>query len=161
MMRHHLKYLGFKFHWNRLNRSDTRRDYVFCNLPIPNCVSLIMVTITSHIFINIFQMAHFSAVKFNRCNEKNMSFLLIPKSPKVWEKSEAVGPGTFNTKLSVYLMIGDWIPICEYDGVCLSHILCHAWHFWHIFKMLYRICQSLVCCCDINTSHFSILTFST
>ena len=33
-----------------------------------------MVTITSHIFINIFQMVHFSAVKFTRGNEKNMSF---------------------------------------------------------------------------------------
>ncbi len=33
-------------------------------LPIPYCISLIMVTITSHIFINIFQTVHFSAVKF-------------------------------------------------------------------------------------------------
>ncbi len=47
-------------------------------LPIPYCVSLIMVTITSHIFINIF-----IAVTFTRGNEKNMSFLLIPKSLKV------------------------------------------------------------------------------
>ncbi len=52
-------------------------------LPIPYCVSLIMVTITSYIFINIFQTVHFSAVKFTRGNEKNMSFLLIPKSLKV------------------------------------------------------------------------------
>ncbi len=55
-----------------------------------------MVTITSYIFINIIQTVHFSAVKFTRGNEKNMSFLLIPKSPKLWEKSEAIGPGTFN-----------------------------------------------------------------
>ncbi len=52
-------------------------------LPIPYCVSLIMVTITSHILINIFQTVHISSVKFTRGNEKNMSFLLIPKSPKV------------------------------------------------------------------------------
>ncbi len=65
-------------------------------LTIPYCVSLIMVTITSNIFINTFQTVYFSAVKFTRSNEKNMSFLLIPKSPKVWEKSEAIGPGTFN-----------------------------------------------------------------
>ncbi len=51
-------------------------------LPIPYCLSLIMVTITSHIFINIFQTVHFAAVKFTRGNEKNTSFLLIPKSPK-------------------------------------------------------------------------------
>ncbi len=42
-----------------------------------------MVTITSHIFINIFQTVDFSAVKFTRGNEKNMSFLLTPKSHKV------------------------------------------------------------------------------
>ncbi len=48
-------------------------------LPIPYCINLIMVTITSHFFINIFKTVHFSAVKFTRGNEKNMSFLLIPK----------------------------------------------------------------------------------
>ena len=58
-------------------------------------VSLIMVTITSHIFINISQMVHFSAVKFTRDNEKNMSFLLTPKSLKLWKKSEAIKPGPF------------------------------------------------------------------
>ncbi len=26
MMRHHLKYIGFKFHSNRLNRLDTRKN---------------------------------------------------------------------------------------------------------------------------------------
>ena len=53
-------------------------------LPIPYCVRYcVLVTITSHIFINIFQTVHFSAVKFTRGNEKNTSFLLIPKSPKV------------------------------------------------------------------------------
>ncbi len=68
---------------------------------IPYCVSLIMVTITSHIFINIFQTVHFSAVKFTWGNEKNMSFLLIPKSPKVEEKSEAIGPVTFNNYIAL------------------------------------------------------------
>ncbi len=41
-------------------------------LPIPFYVRIIMVTITSHIFINIFQMVHFSAVKFARDNKKNI-----------------------------------------------------------------------------------------
>ena len=35
---------------------------------VPYCVRLIMVTITSHIFIQIFQTVHFSAVKFSRGN---------------------------------------------------------------------------------------------
>ena len=46
-----------------------------------------MVTITRHVFINIFQMEHFSAVKFVMDYEKNMSFLVVAKSPKIFEKS--------------------------------------------------------------------------
>ena len=45
-----------------------------------------MVTITKHIFINIFQIECFLAVKFAMAYDKNMSFLVIPKSPKVWKK---------------------------------------------------------------------------
>ncbi len=61
-----------------------KKRWCILQLPIPYCVSLIMVTITSHIFINIFQTVHISAVKFDSGNEKNISFLLIPKSQKVW-----------------------------------------------------------------------------
>ena len=46
----------------------------------------LMVTLTGHIFINIFQMENFSAVKFVMGDEKNVSFLVIAKSPKVWKK---------------------------------------------------------------------------
>ena len=53
-----------------------------------------MVTITRHVFINISQMAHFSAVNFDTGYEKNMSFLVIPKSPKVWKKVEKIGLGS-------------------------------------------------------------------
>ena len=42
-----------------------------------------MVTITRQDFIYFFQKEHFSAVKFAMDYEKNMSFLVIPKSPKV------------------------------------------------------------------------------
>ena len=54
-----------------------------------------MVTITRQIFINIFQMEHFSAVKFYMGYEKNMSFLVKPKSTKLWEKVEKIGLGYF------------------------------------------------------------------
>ena len=47
-----------------------------------------MVTITRHIFINIFQTERFSAVKFSMGYDKNMSFFVIPKLPKVWKKVE-------------------------------------------------------------------------
>ena len=40
-------------------------------LPKSYCVSLIMVTITRHVFINIFQTGHFSAVKFAVGYDKN------------------------------------------------------------------------------------------
>ena len=56
------------------------------NLPmISYCVGLFMVTIPKHIFINILQTEHFSAIKFGMGYEKNLSFLVIQKSPK--EKS--------------------------------------------------------------------------
>ena len=51
------------------------------------CVSLIMVTITSHVFTNIFQTKHISAVKFLVGCKKNMTFLLISKSKKNFKKS--------------------------------------------------------------------------
>ena len=47
------------------------------------CVSLIMVTITRQVFINIFQTEYFSGVKFAMGYEKNMSFLVKAKSPNV------------------------------------------------------------------------------
>ncbi len=50
-------------------------------------------------------MVHFSAVKVTEGSEKNMSFLLIPKSWKVWKKSEAMGPFSFKT----------WFPINTYN----------------------------------------------
>ena len=40
---------------------------------------LIMVTITRHVFINIFQTKHFLAVNFSMGYEKNMCFLVIAK----------------------------------------------------------------------------------
>ena len=47
-----------------------------------------MVTITRHVFINIFQTEHFSAAKFAIAMgyEKNMSFLVIANLQK-FEKS--------------------------------------------------------------------------
>ena len=47
-----------------------------------------MLTITRNVFINIFQTEHFSAANFAMGYEKSMSFLVIPKSSKVWKKVE-------------------------------------------------------------------------
>ncbi len=73
----------FQISFKSVNPFGHKKRLRILPLPIPYCVSLIMVTITSHIFINIFQAVHFSAVKFTRGNEKTMSFLLMPKSPNV------------------------------------------------------------------------------
>ena len=51
--------------------------------PILYCVSLTMVTMTGHIFMNIAQIVHFSAVKFTKGNEQNMS--LAPNLEDVCE----------------------------------------------------------------------------
>ena len=81
MMHHAPKYLQISF--KSVKPLGHNKRLRILQMPIPYCVRLIMVTITSRIFNNIFQTVHFSAVKFTRGNEKNMSFLLIPKSEKV------------------------------------------------------------------------------
>ena len=65
----------------------------FCTLQLPYClynhyVNFIMVTITRHIFINIFQTHHFSAVKFYMGYEKNMTLFCDTKISKKWQKVE-------------------------------------------------------------------------
>ena len=45
-----------------------------------------MVTITRNVFIDIFQMEQFSAVKFAMGYEKNMTMFVIVKSPKIGKK---------------------------------------------------------------------------
>ena len=59
------------------------KQFCILQLPISYCESLIMVTTTSHVFIHKYQTGYFSAVKFDMGYEKNMSFLVIPKSPEV------------------------------------------------------------------------------
>ena len=44
-------------------------------------------------------MQHFSAMKFYMGYEKNMSFLVIPKSLKVGGKVEKIGLGSFNSSV--------------------------------------------------------------
>ncbi len=97
-------------------------------IPLAYCVSLIMVTITSHIFINIFQTVHFSTVKLNRGNEKNMSHLLIPKSLKVWKKSEVIGPGSFNGLLNNVIVAKSWIKTSfTYQNIYTKYIKIYLW----------------------------------
>ena len=68
------------------------------------CSSLIyMVIIARHVFINIFQTEHFSAVKFAIADKKNLSFLVIPTSLKVWKKVEKIGLGFLNDSIYIFV----------------------------------------------------------
>ena len=40
-------------------------------------------------------MENISPAEFNMEKEKNMSFLVVPKSPKVWNKVAKIGLGSF------------------------------------------------------------------
>ena len=110
-------------------------------LPVSCCVSLIMVTITRHIFINIFQMERFKAVKFALSYEKYMRFLVIPKSIKFLKSSkdrtgilEAVTDKiSFFTTLHQTLNIHkkSWTncfyPIKFMAGTCKVYTFCQLW----------------------------------
>ena len=68
-----------------LTRKSFGCEKQFCVLPLPisYCVSSIMVTITSKFSFISCQIEHFSDVKFGMGDEKNMTFLVIQKLPKV------------------------------------------------------------------------------
>ena len=61
-----------------------------------------MVTIIGHILINFFQKEHISAVKFDRGYDKNMSVLVIPKSPKVLKNAKKIRLGSFKACYKVF-----------------------------------------------------------
>ena len=73
---------------------ECTKQFCVLQVPISYCVSLIMVTITRQVFINIFQTKHFSAVKFTMGYEKKKkNFLVIEISPKIFLKSWKVRTG--------------------------------------------------------------------
>ncbi len=97
-----------------------------------------MVTITSHIFINIFQTVHFPAVKFSRGNEKNTSFLLISEIlRKIWSDR------TVKINLDLHHIFMAKNTVSKFEK--LIYILCIQLHdflcpFVIIFlKLLYRL----------------------
>ena len=86
LMIHHSKDLDLKFQLKQSSGLMYEAILYIAVAYISCCVSLIMVTITRHIFISIFQTEQFSAAKFVMGYAKNMSFLVIPKSSKVRKK---------------------------------------------------------------------------
>ena len=78
-----------------------KKQFCILQLPISYCVSLIMVY--------ILKTKPFSDVKFAMDYKKNMSFLVIAKSPKVWKKlnrkdwAPLMQVHSLNNKLSITL----------------------------------------------------------
>ncbi len=87
MMRHRPRNCGFKFQLNWSNCLVTWRDYIYCN-----CLHLTVLPqlVIFLLYCNIFQTVLFSAVKFSRGYDKNMSFPLIPKPLKIWIKKKKI-----------------------------------------------------------------------
>ena len=59
-----LKRCKFKISVETVKPFGCTKQICILQLPVPYCVSLIMVTITRYIFINFFQTECFSAVEF-------------------------------------------------------------------------------------------------
>ena len=88
---YHTKDVNLKFQLTWSNSLDVVSNFIYIAVAYNDYyVSFIMVTITRHLFINIFQMQHLWAVKFHMGYKKNMSFLTFlydTKISKSWEKS--------------------------------------------------------------------------
>ncbi len=60
-----------------------------------------MVTITNHIFTDIFTREYVLSLKPPEGHEKNMGFHLIQKSNKFGEKVEQIGVGSFKERAKI------------------------------------------------------------
>ena len=98
---HYSKDVNFKFHLKRSSCLDVRSNSVCCSCSCLLC-KLFMVTITRHVFTNIFQTDHFPAVTFSMGYEKNMSFFVIAKSPKVWKRLKRLDWASLTASLATY-----------------------------------------------------------
>ena len=102
------------------------------------CVSLIRVTITRHVFINIFQVEQFSAVKFDKGYEKNISFLVMPKSQKVWkqfEKSDWAPWSRRRSEIANMCLFSDW-NLAIYKCWQIQINTAHTWLAWSLWLLI-------------------------
>ena len=76
-------------------------------LPTPYCVSLIMVTTTSHIFITIAQTVHFSAVQFTWGYRKNN--YKLPSDSKIAEGFKIIWTKLDRSLLIVHCNKSDYL----------------------------------------------------
>ena len=133
---------SFLFHLKNHHSKDVNLKFwlkSWSQLPIPYCVGLIMVTISRHIFINIFQICHELIVirriwafvwyqnlqKFEK-KLKNRTWLLAAEPSK---GSKIVMPYSDWTRAFKLVMLGPWIGLtkspntCSVKTTCLSKLL--------------------------------------
>ena len=82
--KHHFKDVNFKFQLERSSCSDVRSNFVYCNCNYSYHNQVC--------FIIIVQTEHYSAVKIDIDNEKNMTSLVILKSPNDWKDRTGWAP---------------------------------------------------------------------
>ena len=100
----HSKSVNLKFHF----KLDEQSNFVYYSCLL---VSLIMVTITSHVFISIFQKEPFSVAKFYMSYEENMSFLVIPKIKISISQSWQIGLASFKHSKAIALLHISWLKV--------------------------------------------------
>ena len=72
-------------------------------------ILLCKLSYSYHYQAHFFQMEHFSAVKFAVGYEKNMNFLVMPKSSKVWKKKKVEKIGLGSCKMINPMRIVVWL----------------------------------------------------
>ena len=90
-------------------------------------------------------MEHLSTIKFAMGYEKNRSFLVIPKSPKVGKRVEKIGLGPFKLSLELFCEITSLMNYSLNWCNSLRHVICNC----HLAKAKWPI---IYCLGHIHTS---------
>ena len=99
------------------------KQFCILQLPVPYGVSLIIVTITRHVFINIFQTEYFSAVKYCHGLWEKYELSCDTKISKSLKKVEKIELGSFKSNVnynitiaicwSLYILVQIWNVSCK------------------------------------------------
>ena len=85
LKKHHSKDVSLKFWLKWSSHLDVRSNFVYCSCLYLTVSVLIMVTITRHVFITIFQMEHFSTVIFVMGYKKNGKKIWLGSFKLFWK----------------------------------------------------------------------------
>ena len=97
----HLECQSLKISVQLRNFSNYKYQFCLLQLPIPYCVSLIMLTRSSHVFSNFLQGNIFKLSNFSWVMWKNMSIINFDiKISKIWKKKWINQTGSLNFLLT-------------------------------------------------------------